>query len=243
MKKNKVVVLGGSGFIGREIVRRLVNNDVNVVVGCRDARKSRFLEKIEGNSNFSIIPTDVTNRDDVKKVIQQANAVVSLVGILFESGNNTFEAVQGNAPGIIGEEAKKAGVNKLVHISALGADRFSLSKYASSKAVGEEMLLKNFPQATILRPSIVFGKDDNFFNKFSSRLQTSTIFLTAYVPITIISKPSSIFCSIASLLLMPPATSILISMLFLISLRTWLLFPFPKVESKSTTWIVLNPAS
>ncbi|MFL2917296.1 MAG: complex I NDUFA9 subunit family protein [Thalassobaculaceae bacterium] len=176
MTKNKVLVLGGSGFIGREIVQSLLNNNVNVVVGCRDLKKAGFLEKIQGNGNISIVPTDVTNRDDVKKVIQQADAVVSLVGILFESKNNTFEAVQGNAPGIISEEAKKAGVSKLVHISALGANRFSLSKYASSKALGEEMLLKNFPQATILRPSIVFGKDDNFFNKFS-RMATLSPFL------------------------------------------------------------------
>ena len=139
-----------------------------MVVGCRDSRKAEFLEKIEGSGNISIIPTDVTNRNDVQKVIQKADAVVSLVGILFESGKNTFDAVQGNTPGIIGVEAKKAGVERLVHISALGADRCSLSKYASSKAIGEQLLMEKFPQATILRPSIVFGKDDNFFNKFSS---------------------------------------------------------------------------
>ena len=176
MKKNKVVVLGGSGFIGREIVTSLVNNNVNVIVGCRNPTKARFLEKIEGNGSVNIIQTDVTNRSDIKKVIQQADAVVSLVGILFESRNNTFDAVQANAPGIISEEARKAGVKKLVHISALGADRFSLSKYASSKAMGEELLLERFPEATILRPSIVFGKDDNFFNKFS-RMATLSPFL------------------------------------------------------------------
>ena len=167
MRKNKIVVLGGSGFIGREIVTSLVNNNVNVIVGCRDPRKARFLEKIEGNGSVSVTQTDVTNRDDIKKVIQQADAIVSLVGILFESRNNTFDAVQANAPGIISEEAKKVGVKKLVHISALGADRSALSKYASSKAIGEELLLENFPEATILRPSIVFGEEDNFFNKFS----------------------------------------------------------------------------
>lgn len=176
MKKDKVVVLGGSGFIGREIVTSLVNNNVNVIVGCRNPTKARFLEKIEGNGSVNIIQTDVTNRSDIKKVIQQADAVVSLVGILFESRNNTFDAVQANAPGIISEEARKAGVKKLVHISALGADRFSLSKYASSKAMGEELLLEKFPEATILRPSIVFGKDDNFFNKFS-RMATLSPFL------------------------------------------------------------------
>ena len=176
MTKDKVVVLGGSGFIGREIVKSLVKNNANVVVGCRDPRKARYLEKIEGNGSIDIIPTDVTNRNDLQKVIQQANVVVSLVGILFESGKNTFDAVQGNTPGVIGEEAKKAGVERLVHISALGADLCSLSKYASSKAIGEELLMKKFPQATILRPSIVFGKEDNFFNKFS-RMATFSPFL------------------------------------------------------------------
>ena len=111
MKKDKVVVLGGSGFIGREIVTSLVNNNVNVIVGCRNPTKARFLEKIEGDGSVSIIQTDVINRDDIKKVIQQADAIVSLVGILFESRNNTFDAVQANAPGIISEEAKKAGAD------------------------------------------------------------------------------------------------------------------------------------
>jgi uncharacterized protein YbjT (DUF2867 family) len=175
MKNMNVVVLGGSGFLGREIVKDLVAKEANVIVGCRDIIKSAFLQSIEGPGQVKVMQMDVTNRSDLKKILEGAHLVVSLVGILYESGTNTFNTTQANAPKLIGIEAKAAGVQKIVHFSAIGADKNSPSKYAASKGTGDESILSVFPESTIFRPSIVFGPDDNFFNRFSSLADFSPV--------------------------------------------------------------------
>jgi uncharacterized protein YbjT (DUF2867 family) len=168
MRNMNVVVLGGSGFLGAEIVKALVAQEANVIVGCRDIVKAAFLQSIEGPGQVKVMQMDVTDRNDLKKILKGANLVVSLVGILYESGTNTFNTIQENAPKLIGIESKAAGVKKIVHFSAIGADKNSLSKYAATKGAGDESILSVFPNSTIFRPSVVFGPGDNFFNKFSS---------------------------------------------------------------------------
>lgn len=175
MKNKKFVVLGGSGFIGREIVENLVREGIDVTVGCRDIKKAEFLEQIKGNGRVTVVETDVTVQQDLRNILQGADLVISLVGILYEIGKYTFNTIQAEVPQMIGVEANKAGVERILHFSAIGADKNSQSKYAVSKAMGEESLLSVFPATTIFRPSIVFGPNDNFFNKFSNMAAFSPV--------------------------------------------------------------------
>ncbi|MBH66845.1 MAG: complex I NDUFA9 subunit family protein [Rhodospirillaceae bacterium] len=168
MKDKIVAVLGGAGFIGRNIVRELAKNGARVVVGCRDVENAKFLKSMGNVGQIELVRVDVTSFDHMAKLISNADLAVSLVGILFESGKNTFEAVQSNAPKMIGKLARESGLEALVHVSAIGAEINSRSKYAASKALGEECVKNEFEDTIILRPSIVFGPDDNFFNRFAN---------------------------------------------------------------------------
>ena len=167
--------MGGSGFIGREIVENLVREGIDVTVGCRDIKKAEFFEQIKGNGRVTVVQTDVTVQQDLRNILQGADLVISLVGILYEIGKYTFNTIQAEVPQMIGVEANKAGVERILHFSAIGADKNSQSKYAVSKAMGEESLLSVFPATTIFRPSIVFGPNDNFFNKFSNMAAFSPV--------------------------------------------------------------------
>jgi NADH dehydrogenase len=122
-----------------------------------------------------VVETDVTVQQDLRNILQGADLVISLVGILYEIGKYTFNTIQAEVPQMIGVEANKAGVERILHFSAIGADKNSQSKYAVSKAMGEESLLSVFPATTIFRPSIVFGPNDNFFNKFSNMAAFSPV--------------------------------------------------------------------
>ena len=117
------------------------------------------------------MPTSISNEASVKKAVQGANAVVNLVGILFERGKRSFSSVHERGSGIVAKAAAEAGAGRFVHMSALGADSASPSKYAQSKADGEVAVRAAFPNATILRPSVVFGPGDGFFNLFGKLMQ------------------------------------------------------------------------
>jgi NADH dehydrogenase len=168
MQGRKVAtVFGGAGFIGRYVVQRLAAQDYVVRVVTRDPNGARFLAT-QGRVG-QIVPLAASLGDDsaVARAVEGASAVVSLVGILFERKPGDFDRLQGEAPGRIGRAAAAAGVQGLVHVSAIGADAASPSLYARSKAAGEAGLLAAFPAATILRPSVVFGPEDGFFNRFA----------------------------------------------------------------------------
>ena len=160
-------VIGGSGFIGRYIVSRLAAQDYVVRVVTRAPAAMRFLTT-QGRVG-QIVPLSAGLADEaaMARAIAGASVVVSLVGILFENKPGDFQRVQGEAPGLIGRLATAAGVQHLVHVSAIGADATSPSLYAQSKAAGESALRAGFPGATILRPSVVFGPEDGFFNRFA----------------------------------------------------------------------------
>jgi uncharacterized protein YbjT (DUF2867 family) len=164
----RVTVFGGSGFIGRYVVRRLAAEGWVVRVAVRDAVAAAFL-KTSGNVG-QVVPmrADVTSDDAIlEAAIAGTDAVINLVGILHESGRQSFQAVQADAPARLARIAAKAGVARFVQMSALGADAGSASVYARSKAAGETGVLAAFPPATIIRPSIVFGPEDSFFNRFA----------------------------------------------------------------------------
>jgi uncharacterized protein YbjT (DUF2867 family) len=161
-------VFGGSGFIGRYVVKRLADSGYIVRVAVRDTEAAMFLRPMGGVGQ--IVPLQVSITDDaaVARAVQGAEIVVNLVGILAESKPGDFMRLQGEGAGRVARAAAAAGVAKLVQISAIGADAASPSRYAASKAAGEAAVLAAFPNATILRPSLVFGTEDQFFNRFGA---------------------------------------------------------------------------
>jgi len=156
-------VFGGSGFIGRHVVQRLAREDYVVRVATRDPMGAQGMHTMGRVGQIAGLAADVTDEAAVARAVEGASVVVNTVGIL----HGNFAAIQAAGPGRIGRLAAAAGVGRVVHISALGADPSSPSAYARTKAEGEAELLAAFPKATILRPSIVFGEGDHFFNRFA----------------------------------------------------------------------------
>lgn len=170
-----VTVFGGSGFIGRHLIRRLAKSGAIVRVVTRHPNQANFLKTAGSVGQIVPMAADVTKDDSVARAIQGSDTVINLIGALYETGPWSFQTVHVDAPARIARIAKANGVRKLVHVSALGADSASASAYARSKAAGEQAVLKEFPDATILRPSIVFGPEDRFFNKFAAMAQISPV--------------------------------------------------------------------
>ncbi|MDQ7248706.1 complex I NDUFA9 subunit family protein [Dongia sedimenti] len=162
-----VTVFGGSGFIGRYVVRRLAREGWQVRVAVRRPDQALFC-KTAGQVG-QVVPVAVNVRDQasVRAAVSGASAVVNLVGILFQGGPQRFDAVQAQGAANVAAASAAAGVRALAHVSAIGADPQSPAAYARSKAAGEANVAKAFPAATILRPSIVFGPEDEFFNRFA----------------------------------------------------------------------------
>ena len=160
-------VFGGAGFIGRQVVQRLARLDYVVRVVGRNPEAIRPL--MTAGKVGQVVPLSADLREDaaIMRAVAGAQAVVNLVGILAEQHKGDFQRLQGEVPGRIGAAAAAAGVSRVVQLSAIGADPQGPSEYARSKAAGEAALRAAFPAATILRPSIVFGPDDDFFNRFA----------------------------------------------------------------------------
>jgi NADH dehydrogenase len=167
MNTNLVTVFGGSGFLGRHTVRALARAGWRIRVAVRHPNGAFFLRPLGSVGQVDFMKCDITDPDQVARAVQGANAVVNLCGILFQGGQ-TFEEVQADGAANIAQAAATAGAGALVHVSALGADAESDSEYAVTKAEGEKAVREAFPKAVILRPSIVFGPEDGFFNKFAA---------------------------------------------------------------------------
>ncbi|WP_435165610.1 complex I NDUFA9 subunit family protein [Falsirhodobacter sp. 1013] len=163
-----VTVFGGSGFVGRYVVQRLAREGWRIRIAVRRPNQALFLKPY--GSVGQVEPVFCNIRDDasVRQVLQGADAVVNCVGILKADGRNTFEAVQAEGAGRIARLAAEAGATRLVHLSAIGADANSDSAYARTKAAGEAAVQAAFPTAVILRPSVIFGPEDEFFNRFAA---------------------------------------------------------------------------
>lgn len=162
-----VTVFGGSGFIGRHLVQRLAATGAVIRIAIRYREDAHFLKTMGDVGQITTLETDITDLAEVKRAVADADWVVNLVGIFHPRGAHTFESLHAKAPGIIAAAAKEAGASRFVHISAMGADTDAESAYARTKAEGEQEVLSAFPGATIVRPSVVFGPEDNFFNLFA----------------------------------------------------------------------------
>lgn len=170
-----VTVFGGSGFIGRHLVQRLAASGASVRVAVRDPIDANFLKPMGNVGQVTPIYVDVHDDASVAGALAGSDAVVNLIGILYERGTQRFDTIHRDAAARIAREAKSAGAGRLLHMSALGASATSQSRYAWSKAVGEIAVREAFPDAVILRPSVVFGPHDNFFNLFASLARLSPV--------------------------------------------------------------------
>lgn len=175
VKSELVTVFGGSGFIGRHVVRALAKRGYRVRAAVRRPDLAGFLQPLGGVGQIHAVQANIRNRASIDRAVAGSDIVINLVGILYESGRQSFDAVQSFGPGAVAASAKAAGVARVVHVSAIGADAESESNYARSKAMGEAAVLKAFPDAVILRPSIVFGPEDDFFNRFAAMARFSPV--------------------------------------------------------------------
>jgi NADH dehydrogenase len=168
-----VTVFGGSGFVGRHAVRALAQAGYRVRVAVRRPDLAGFLQPLGAVGQIQAVQANLRYRWSIDRALDEADAAVNLVGILAPSGRQSFEAVQAFGARAVAEAAKAAGLPGLVHVSAIGADPASPSLYARSKAEGEAGVLRAFPDAVVLRPSIVFGPEDGFFNRFAKLAQVA----------------------------------------------------------------------
>jgi NADH dehydrogenase len=174
MRENKIVaVIGGTGFIGRNIVEQLAREGMRIKILTRNADRAKFLKPMGEVGQIVTLAGNALDEDALRRVMEGADAVVNTVGILAESGTQRFKTLQAELPGRIGEIATEMGIKSVVQLSAIGANEHSSSKYARTKAMGEIALFKACRTATILRLSLVFGAGDGFFNRFASMAVTA----------------------------------------------------------------------
>ncbi|WP_299377789.1 complex I NDUFA9 subunit family protein [uncultured Tateyamaria sp.] len=162
-----VTIYGGSGFVGRYIARRMAKAGWRVRVAVRRPNEAIFVKPYGVVGQVEPVLCNIRDDASVASVMTGADAVVNCVGILAKKGKNTFDAVQSEGAARIARIAAQSGVQQMVHISAIGADVASDSDYARTKGEGEAAVLEHMPNAVILRPSIVFGPEDDFFNRFA----------------------------------------------------------------------------
>ncbi|HLJ04974.1 MAG TPA: complex I NDUFA9 subunit family protein, partial [Acetobacteraceae bacterium] len=162
--RNVATVFGGSGFIGRYVVKRLAHKGYVVRVAVRDPEAALFLKPMGSVGQVVPLFASLTNEAAVQRAVEGADVVVNCVGIL----HGDFQAIHAKGAELIGRRAAASGVTRLLHLSAIGAREDAPSKYAATKGTGERLLREAFPGATILRPSLVFGPEDNLFNRFAA---------------------------------------------------------------------------
>jgi uncharacterized protein YbjT (DUF2867 family) len=168
MANELIVVFGGSGFVGRYVVRALAKAGKRVRVAMRRPHLGIDLRVMGDVGQVQLVQANLRNPESVARALEGADGVVNLVGLLYERGKQTFNDIQGEGAACVAREAAKAGVRHLVHVSAIGADKNSASNYGRTKAEAEAAVLSAMPGATILRPSIIFGPEDGFFNRFAA---------------------------------------------------------------------------
>jgi uncharacterized protein YbjT (DUF2867 family) len=167
-----VTVFGGSGFLGRHVVRALANRNYRIRVAVRRPELTGYLQPLGRVGQIHAVQANVRVGSSVEAAVRDAGVVVNLVGILFEKGRQRFDAVQGEGAGTVAQAAAAIGA-RLVHVSAIGADANSASHYARSKAEGERRVAAALPAAIVMRPSILFGPEDQFFNRFAAMARLS----------------------------------------------------------------------
>ena len=168
-----VTVIGGSGFIGRNAVRTLAADGWRVRAATRRPDLAGHLQPMGAVGQIHAVQANVRYPDSVRRAAEGAEAVVNLTGILHKSGAQTFQSVHVAGARAAAKAAREAGAKVFVHVSAIGADRKSWAKYSRTKAAGEAAVLAEFPEAVILRPSVVFGPEDQLFNRFAAMARMS----------------------------------------------------------------------
>ncbi len=169
-----VTVFGGSGFLGRHVVRALAKRQYRIRVAVRRPELAGHLRPMGRVGQIHAVQANLRYPQSIAAALRDADVAVNLVGILFERGRQRFDAVQAAGAEAVALAAKAAGA-RLVHVSAIGADENSRSRYARSKAAGERLVLAAAPAAIIMRPSIIFGPEDDFFNRFAALARISPV--------------------------------------------------------------------
>lgn len=168
MNNTLVTLFGGGGFVGRYVAQALLAAGVRVRIAERNPRSAYFLKPLGGLGQTQFVAADITRRDSVERAVDGADAVVNLVGTF----GPAFHAVHVEGAGYVAEAAARAGARAMVHLSAIGADPAAASAYGRSKGQGEQAVRAGFAGATILRPSIVFGREDQFTNRFARMIES-----------------------------------------------------------------------
>ena len=180
MVKKKILIFGATGQIGRHLIRKLTKNNYKVICQTRNLHKAIFLKTSGSIGYIDIKETKIFDYEKVSELVDNTDIVINLIGILFESGKiNTFEKIHTLFPKFLSEVCKKKNKH-LIHISSLGVENARDSKYAVSKAEGENKIFENLPSATILKPSIVYSVNDSFTTRFMSLLNFFPIFPLYY---------------------------------------------------------------
>lgn len=169
----KIAVIGGSGFLGKSLLQLLLNENAEIILFTRKKNYQKNLNKIFPDNNIKCIQWNINNLNIIEESIKNVDCIINLCGILFENKSGDFFRVHTDVPAFLGKISLKHKINTLIHVSALGVSTNSESKYSRSKAEGESQLLEHFPNGKILRPSLLYGKGDNFFGQFSDMTKIS----------------------------------------------------------------------
>ena len=172
-KNKKILIFGGTGFLGNSLIKLLLKMDAEIILFTRIINSGKSIQKYKSNPNIKIVHWNFTDHELIKENILNSDCIINLCGILYENRNDEFFRIHSDFPALLGKLSSKNNLNSLIHVSALGVSEFSESRYSRSKAIGERKLLENFPNGKIIRPSLLFGKGDNFFGQFSQMASLS----------------------------------------------------------------------
>ncbi|MDA9695352.1 complex I NDUFA9 subunit family protein [Candidatus Pelagibacter sp.] len=194
MKAKNCLIFGGSGQIGRNLIRKLAKNNYTITVVTRNIHQKSYIIKTQANAGFiEIVEANIFEEKKIRELFKKSDICINLIGILFEQKKgNTFKNIHSIFPSLLAKLSKEYNLKHFIHLSALGINEAIDSKYAESKLQGEEKILKNFPLATILRPSVVYSVDDNFTTNFMTLLNRLPLFPIYYNGTT---KFAPIHCS------------------------------------------------
>ncbi|MDC0944689.1 complex I NDUFA9 subunit family protein [Candidatus Pelagibacter sp.] len=182
MKPKNCLIFGGSGQIGRHLIRKLTKNNIRVTVVTRNIHQKSYIIKTQGNAGYiDIVEANIYDEKKIRNLFSKSDICVNLIGILFEKKKgNTFYNIHTLFPSLLSKLAKEYKLKNFIHLSALGINEAIDSKYAKSKLEGEKNILHNFPLSTILRPSVVYSVDDNFTTNFMTLINRLPVFPLYY---------------------------------------------------------------
>jgi len=170
-----IAIFGAGGFLGKHLMRQLTKLDYRVKIATRNPYLKGYLKPLGNPGQIELFKTNIFDSENVKEVLRNCDLVINLVGILYETRKQKFKQIHGQFPYLLSNLCNEFGIKNLVHVSALGVKERHASEYIRSKLEGEKNIQKIFKPSVILRPSIVFGPEDKFFNKFASIAQFSPI--------------------------------------------------------------------